>query len=91
MTLQIATDNTIIINNRNTGLKIAQTREETIIYKPENKATSQKYQAIAMPHTRYSAAHDNPKPIHATPELAAKFKTAGRAQLEADLVAILGV
>ena len=83
--LQIDTSNSIIIDNKPTGLSLGQRRDGSVVYTPENVATGQKYQEHAMPHARYSAAHDNPKPVHATPELAAKHQTAGRAQLEADI------
>ena len=85
--LQIDTANRILIDGLNTGLAISQTRDGTIIYTPEGQG--QNYKAHTMPHTRYSAAHDNPKPMHSTPELAAKYKTAGRAQLEVDVRELL--
>ena len=89
--LQIDTENNILINGRNTGLKLEQRREGTVIYTPEikgieNDSVSSVYKEHKMPHARYSAVHDNPKPMHATPELEAQFgKPAGRAQLEADI------
>ena len=90
MTLQIDTsDSIIIIDHKDTGLKLAQRRDGTVIYTPESVASGQQYKEHKMPHARYSTAHDNPKPLHATPELSAKFKTAGRAQLEADVLALL--
>lgn len=85
--LQIDTANRIIIDGRDTGLALTQRRDGTVVYTPET--AGQKYREHKMPHARYSAAHDNPKPMHASPELAAKFQTAGRAQLEADVLALL--
>lgn len=87
MTIQIATSNQILIDGKFTGLCLAQSAAGTIVYTPEGVTT--KYFQHAMPHARYSAAHDNPRALHATPELTAKFKTAGRAQLEADVLALL--
>lgn len=90
MSLQIATDNTIIIDGQNTALKVTQTGQGTIVYTPESTFPPSKYQAHSMPHVRYSLTHDNPKPIHATADLSTKFAVAGRAQFEADVRALLG-
>lgn len=89
MSLQIDTSGEIILDFKRTGLKLVQNREGTVIFTPESHSTGQKYKEHKMPHARYSTAHDNPRPLHATPELAAKYKTAGRAQLEADVRALL--
>jgi hypothetical protein len=89
MTLQIDTSDSIIIDHKDTGLKLTQSRDGTVIYTPESAASGQQYKEHKMPHARYSAAHDNPKPLHASPDLVAKFKTAGRAQLEADVISLL--
>lgn len=89
MSLQIATDNTIIIDGQNTALKVTQTGQGTIVYTPESTFSARKYQEHSMPHARYSLAHDNPKTIHATAELSAKFPVAGRAQFETDIRALL--
>lgn len=78
MTLQISTDNSIIIDHKDTGLKLAQTQTGTVIYRPEIRLTGQKYQVVAMPHGRYSAAHDVPS-----------SGAAGRTQLELDILKIL--
>lgn len=85
--LQIDTSDSIIINGRDTGLKLTQRRDGTVVYSPEK--SGQAYREHAMPHTRYSTAHDNPRPLHKTTELAEKFKTAGRSQLEADICSLL--
>jgi len=87
--LTIDTSNRILINGCDTGLAMTQRREGTVIYTPESRANGARYQEHKMPHARYSAAHDNPRPLHATPELAAKYKTAGRAHLEVDVLALL--
>lgn len=103
MTLQIDTKNRIIINGKDTGLAIAQRRHETVIYTPERHGLGKinqivddkvvqvvdvgtKYQEHKMPYTRYSSAHDAPsKPGQSyDPNV-----TAGRAQLEADVLALL--
>ena len=86
--LQIDTAGSILIDGCDTGLKLAQHRDGTVIYTPESAASGRQYKEHAMPYARYSANHDNPKPM-ATPELLAKFKTAGRAQLEADVRSLL--
>ena len=85
--LQIDTSGSIIINGLDTGLKLTQRREGTVVYTPEK--SGQDYREHKLPSDRYSAAHDNPQPLHATTELAEKFKTAGRAQLEADVLDLL--
>lgn len=87
--IQIDTSDRILLDGHPTGLALRQVREGTVIYTPEIAATGQRYKVHQMPHARYSAAHDNPKPLHATPELAARYKTAGRAQLEVDVRALL--
>ncbi len=82
MSLEIATNNTIIIDGQNTALKVTQTGQGTIVYTPESTFPPSKYQEHSMPHVRYSLAHDNPKPNHATP-------AAGRSQFESDVRALL--
>ena len=89
MTITIDTSDRILLDNQPTGLALRQVREGTIIYTPESAATGQRYKVHQMPHARYSAAHDNPKPLHSMPELAAKYQAAGRAQLEADVRALI--
>lgn len=103
MTLQIDTKNRIIIDGRDTGLAITQRRHSTVIYTPDrhglgriNRIVDDKvvqvvdvgtrYQEHKMPYSRYSAAHDAPsKPGQSyNPNV-----TAGRAQLEADVRALL--
>jgi hypothetical protein len=78
MSLQISSDNSIIIDYKDVGLKLVQNREGTVIYKPENKSTGQKYEKVSMPHGRYSTSHDVPS-----------SGAAGRAQLEADILQVL--
>lgn len=77
----------ITINSMFSGLHVTQARAGTIVYTPEGAAGG--YKEHAMPHARYSLAHDAPRPLHATPELAEKYKTAGRAQFKTDLLALL--
>lgn len=86
MTLQIDTSDSIIINGRDTGLKLTQRRDGTVVYTPESVSIGRKYQEHKMPYTRYSSAHDAPsKPGQSyDPNV-----TAGRAQLEADVLALL--
>ena len=84
MALQIDTRDSIIIDGKNTGLKLTQRRDGSVVYTPEQPG--QAYKAHAMPYGRYSAAHDAPtKPG----EFYDPHKTAGRAQLEADVLALL--
>lgn len=84
--LQIDTSDSILIDGRDTGLKLAQRREGSVVYTPESVVSGRKYQAHKMPYARYSAAHDAPsKPGQAyDPKI-----TAGRAQLELDVLALL--
>jgi len=84
--LQIDTSDSIIINGRDTGLKLTQRRDGSVVYTPERIAIGQRYQEHKMPHARYSAAHDAPcKPGQPyDPNVCA-----GRAQLEADVLALL--
>lgn len=86
MTLQIDTTDSIIINGRDTGLKLTQRREGSVVYTPERVASGQRYQAHQMPYVRYSAAHDAPNKPGQTynPDV-----TAGRSQLEADVLDLL--
>ena len=86
MTLKIDTSDSIVINGQDTGLKLTQRREGSVVYTPESAASGRKYQEHKMPYARYSAAHDAPsKPGQAyDPSI-----TAGRAQLEADVRSLL--
>jgi hypothetical protein len=72
--LQHATDNSLIIDGRDTGLKLTQRQDGTIVYTPDNRLRGQAYKQHQMPHKRYSVAHDAPA-----------SGAAGRSQLEADL------
>ena len=72
--LQVATNNSLILDGQNIGLSLTQKRTGTVIYTPESKASGRRYQEHKMPHERYSTAHDNPA-----------SGVVGRAQLEADL------
>ena len=76
--LQHATDNSLILDGRDTGLKLAQRRDGTVIYTPESRSSGQAYREHQMPHARYSTAHDTPA-----------SGAAGRGQLEADVRALL--
>jgi hypothetical protein len=83
--IQIDTANRIILDGKQTGLAVTQTAQGTIVYTPE--AQGVRYRAHPMPHARYSLAHDNPRPAHASPD---KYPPpAGRAQFEADIRALL--
>jgi len=87
MTLQIDTADSIIINGRDTGLKLTQRQNGSVVYTPESAFSGRKYQEHNMPFNRYSAAHDAPcKPGQKYNPLI----TAGRAQLETDVLALLG-
>ena len=81
--IQIDTSDSILIDGQNTGLKLTQRRNGTVIYTPEQ--AGQTYAEHAMPYARYSAAHDAPsKPGQPyDPKL-----SAGSKQLEADVRAL---
>ena len=79
--LQHATDNSLILDGKTTGLKAAQRREGTVVYTPESRLSGQAYREHAMPHTRYSLSHDSP----IDPRTGLPTGAAGRAQFEADL------
>jgi hypothetical protein len=88
--IQIDTSNKIILDGRPTGLAVTQNGRGTIVYTPESQISGTRYQEHTMPHARYSLAHDNPRPAHASPEVADKYPpSAGRAQFEADIRALL--
>lgn len=90
MSIQIDTLNRIILDGQQTGLAVTQTGKGTIVYTPERLATAQKYKEHAMPHSRYSLAHDAPRPIHAAHESSVKYATpAGRTQFETDIRTLL--
>lgn len=74
--IQIDTANRIRIDGVDTGLALAQRASGTVIYTPEGVST--RYAEHKMPHARYSTAHDAPA-----------SGAAGRAQLEADVRALL--
>lgn len=84
--LQIDTSDSILIDGRNTGLKLTQRRDGTVVYTPESVISGRKYQEHKMPYARYSAAHDAPsKPNQPyDPKV-----SAGRAQLETDVMNLL--
>ena len=74
--LTVDITNRISINGQPTGLALTQRRDGTVIYTPEGIGRA--YAEHKMPHARYSTAHDAPA-----------SGAAGRAQLEADIVALL--
>jgi hypothetical protein len=74
--IQIDTANYIRIDGKNTGLQLTQRRDGTVIYSVDSGG--QNYREYPMPHARYSTAHDYPA-----------SGAAGRAQLEADVRALL--
>ena len=82
--LQIDTSGSILIDGRDTGLKLTQRRDCSVIYTPEKIGRA--YAEHAMPCARYSAAHDAPsKPGQPyDPNV-----TAGRSQLESDVRSLL--
>lgn len=79
--IQHATDNSLIIDGQDTGLKLTQRQDGTVIYTPENRLRGQAYRQHDMPHKRYSTAHDSPT----DPRTGLPTGAAGRAQLEADV------
>lgn len=76
--LQIDTSDSILIDGRDTGLKVTQRRDGTVVYTPESVISGRKYQEHKMPHARYSTAHDSPA-----------SGAAGRIQFEADIRALM--
>jgi hypothetical protein len=58
--MQISTDNSIILDGLNTGLKVTQRQAGTVVYTPEGVANGKKYQEHKMPHNRYSTVHPSP-------------------------------
>lgn len=86
MALKIDTAGYIVIDNHSTGLKLCQRQHGSIVYTPEGVGTQ--YKEHAMPYGRYSAAHDEPRKPGAQYD---PNVTAGRAQLEADVRALLAM
>lgn len=66
--IEIYTDNSIFLDGRNTGLKVVQKEDGTIVYTPEITplgaaslgVSPQKYVEHSMPHRRYSLATEKP-------------------------------
>ena len=82
--LQIDTSGSILIDSRDTGLKLTQRREGSVIYTP--KKIGRAYVEHNMPYARYSPAHNAPsKPGQPYDSNV----TAGRAQLESDVRSLL--
>lgn len=79
--IQQAPDNSLILDGRDTGLKLAQRRDGSVVYTPENRLRGQAYKEHKMPHARYSLSHDAPT----DPRTGLLTGAAGRAQLESDL------
>jgi len=74
--IQIDTANYIILDGRSTKLQLTQRRDGTVIYSAGHGGKD--YREYKMPHARYSTSHDAPA-----------SGAAGRAQLEADIRALL--
>ena len=74
--LQIDTSDSILIDGRDTGLKVTQRRDGTVVYTPESVISGRKYQEHKMPHTRYSTA-------------CTASGAPGRTQFEADIYALM--
>jgi hypothetical protein len=73
--MRIYTDNSIEINNLETGLKVAQDHMHTKVYSCTIKNGYVEYQ---MPHQRYSLAHDKPS-----------TNLPGREQFEKDIINLM--
>ena len=73
--MRIYTDNSIEINNVQTGLKVSQDKNKTTVYSSTIKDGYKEYQ---MPHQRYSLAHD--EPASGVP---------GASQFEKDIIALM--
>ena len=76
MSMQIDTSGEILLDKKRTGLALTQRRDGTVIYTREG--IGRQYAEHKMPHQRYSAVHDVPA-----------SGAAGRAQLEADVRALM--
>ena len=74
--IQIDTANRIHLDGKYIGLQITQRKDCTVIYSAGHGGAD--YREYKMPHDRYSTAHDAPA-----------SGAAGRAQLEADIRALL--
>lgn len=84
MSINFNTDDSIVLDGVATGLRYMQKHEGTVIYSGRHGGID--YKKYPMPHARYSLAYDALRPLHATPESAAKSPPpAGRTQFEADL------
>jgi hypothetical protein len=53
MSLEIAANNSIILDGQNTALKVTQTGQGTIVYKPESTTPPSKYKEHLMPCTLF--------------------------------------
>lgn len=84
--IQIDTSDSILIDGRDTGLKLTQRRDGTVVYTPESIATGRQYKEHKMPFARYSTAHDFP---HKPGKEYDPMTTAGRLQLERDILALI--
>lgn len=67
----------------NTGFKVTQKREGTVVYSAGPGGLH--YAEHEMPHTRYSLAHDTPRPNHSSSKIATHPAPAGRTQFETDI------
>lgn len=76
--IAIDTTDRIILDGSNTGLAVTQTSKGTVVFTPESRLSKQAYKEHAMPHKRYSLAHDAPA-----------SGAAGRSQFEADIRALI--
>lgn len=84
MSMTIYTDNSISLDGQPTGWKVAQTKEGTVVWR--GIWERENFEVLSMPSARYSLSHDNPRPLHATPELAQKYPAPkGRKAFESDL------
>lgn len=83
MSLTIQTNGAILIDGKDTGLGLSQTASGSQVYTREGVGRA--YKLHNMPHARYSAAHDNPT----DPRTGKPTGSAGRAQLEADIRALM--
>jgi len=62
MSLQITTDNHIILDGqRIESLAVQQREHGTVLYIRESRELNREYREIALPHQRYSLAHEAPK------------------------------
>ena len=60
MSIQINTQDWIILNSKDVGLGVRQTSAKTVVYRREQPLSGIKYTEYSMPSIRYSLSHPHP-------------------------------